>query len=440
MLQETTNEDLDLVEEIDAYLKRLFPLCRSITGEPNRETLRILQEIIPLTINEVPTGTKVFDWIIPEEWRIDNAWIEDSKGRRIVDFQKNNLHIVNYSAPIEKLMDWEELKPHIHKHPKLPHAIPYRTSYYERDWGFCVTHSQYDELAEAEKQLYVKISSEFKRGSLTYGEILISGRSKREILLTCYICHPSMANDSLSGILLTSFLAQNLLKMKDLHWSYRIIFVPETIGAIAYCSANESALKQIDMGLVITTVGGSGLFGFKKSWNSNHHLNLLIERVFKSLNLDYLTYPFDIHGSDERQFSSLGFRINMATISRDKYYEYDYYHTSLDDLEYVNSKNISETLDVYIKLIEYIEAMVIYENKSPNCEIMLSKHNLYPKQGGALIPESKARTELDIILWLLFLCDGKRPIENIAEELNINVYDLNPVIDKLKQKSLIGEI
>lgn len=435
-----TDFSCSVAKEIDVYLKRLFPLCRSITGEPNRQTLRALQEIIPLTIHEVPTGTPVYDWTIPDEWAIRDAWIADTSGRRLVDFKANNLHVVSYSEPVHALMDWAQLQSHIHRHPDLPHAIPYRTSYYKRDWGFCVTHAQYAELEQCPGPFTVIIDSELKPGALSYGEILIPGQSSQEILLSCYICHPSMANDSLSGVLLTAFLARYIAGLKDRHWSYRIVFVPETIGAIAYCALNEAALKQIDTGLVITTVGGPGKFGYKKSFDPAHSINAMIEAVLTEAGVEFISYPFDIHGSDERQYSSQGFRINTATICRDRYYEYPFYHSSLDDLKFVTAQQISETLALYVRLIDKLEARRIYRNRIPHCEVMLSRHDLYPATGGAQLPELEGRSELDLILWLLFLCDGKSDIQKIASNLGMAPDRLALIADKLVAKGVMEAI
>jgi len=427
----------EIEAELDRYLKRLFPLCRSITGEPNRETLRILQEIIPLTIHEVATGTVVYDWIIPDEWTIRDAWIADANGQRLVDFQVSNLHVMSYSESVDAVMGWEELQPHIHKHSDLPEAIPYRTSYYKRDWGFCVTHAQYAELKKQQGELTVVIDSELKPGSLSYGEILIPGQSSQEILLSCYICHPSMANDSLSGVLLTAFLARYIAELKDRHWSYRIVFVPETIGAIAYCALNEAAMKQIDIGLVITTVGGPGKFGYKNSFDPAHPINKVIKTVLIESDVDFITYPFDIHGSDERQYSSQGFGINVASIFKDKYYEYDYYHSSLDDLNFVSSKQVAETLSIYEGLIDKLEARRIFRRTNPYCEVMLSRHGLYQVGGGALWPKYGGRSELDLILWLLFLSDGKNDIRDIAAILQASSSELELLADKLVEKGAL---
>lgn len=423
--------------ELDAYLQRLFPLCRSITGNPNRETLRILQELVPLTIHEVPSGTAVYDWTIPDEWNISDAWIADSTGRRIVDFKASNLHVVSYSEPVNAVMNWTELQPRLHRHPQLANAISYRTSYYKRDWGFCVTHEQYAEMERHGGPFTVVIDSELKSGSLTYGEYLVPGRSAQEILLSCYICHPSMANDSLSGVLLTAFLARHIAGLKNRHWSYRIIFVPETIGAIAYCARNEAAMKRIDIGLVITTVGGPGRFGHKRSFDPSHPINAMIEDALTDTGTGFITYPFDIHGSDERQYSSQGFRINVATICRDRYYEYPYYHSSLDDLSFVTAKQIAETLEVYVRLIDKLEARRIYRNRIPHGEVMLSRHDLYPATGGAQRPELGGRSELDLILWLLFMCDGRLSLDDISGRLDVAPARLAAVAESMLAKGVL---
>lgn len=433
-------KSVNIIDEIEEYLIRLFPLCRSITGEPNRKTLKILQEIIPLTIHEVPSGSKVFDWIIPDEWKISSAWIEDQEGKRIVDFNDNNLHVVSYSMPINKTMHWQELKPHIHFHPSLPNAIPYRTSYFDQDWGFCVTNEQYEELSKNCTPLNVFIDSELKPGSLSYGEYLIKGHSSREVLLSCYICHPSMANDSLSGVLLTAFLARCISIQKNLNWSYRIVFVPETIGAVTYCALNQRQIKEIDIGLVITTVGGPGDFGYKQTWNPDHWLNELVESILEKNCNSFKKYPFDIHGSDERQYSSQGFRVNSATICKDKYYEYSEYHSSLDNLNFVSAKNIERSLNLYIDLIYRLESLEFYKSEQPNCENMLSKHNLYPALGGAQSFGKEAYSETDLVLWILFLSDGKTPLFKILKDLDISKSQLNYILQKLVDLGLLRKV
>jgi aminopeptidase-like protein len=374
---------------------------------------------------------------VPDEWNIQDAYIANISGRRIVDFKSNTLHIVGYSVPVRGTFTWQELQPKLHRHPLIQEAIPYRTSYYKRNWGFCVSQAQFEELERENGPFEVVIDAKLGLGSLSYGELLLPGKSDREILLSCYICHPSMANDSLSGVLLTAFLARELMANNNRQYSYRIIFVPETIGAISYCALNESAMKNIDLGLVITTVGGPGKFGYKQSYDLSHPLNWLIEEVFREAEVDYIVYPFDIHGSDERQYSSQTFRINAATITRDKYYEYPEYHSSLDNMSLVTAKQIYETLNLYRSLMTKLEKRVIYRNCYPSCEVMLSKYDLYPRTGGAQLPELGGKSRLDLILWLLFLCDGRLDIATIARRLNVCVKSLTDIANELVVKGLL---
>jgi aminopeptidase-like protein len=434
---------INLEKEIDLYLKILFPITRSITGNGNRETLKILQELIPLDILEYPTGQKVYDWTIPKEWNIKDAWIKNSKGEKIIEFKDLNLHVVSYSTPIHKKMKWSGLKKHLHYLENSPDSIPYRTSYYNETWGFCLSYSQFSILnsqLNVDEEYEVFIDSELSDGSMSLGELIIKGKSKKEYLLSCYICHPSMANDSLSGVITTAFIAKELLKIQDrLEYSYRIVFVPETIGAIAYCANNEKAMKEIDNGLVITTCGGLGDFGYKQSWEENNFINEMIEDIFNENNTNFKTYPFDIHGSDERQYSSQGFKINCATISKDRYYEYDYYHTSLDNLDFVNAKNLNKTLDLYLQLINKMDKNIVYKNLHPNCEVMLSKHDLYPKTGGAILPNSDIYA-LDIILWLLYYCDGTKDLYEISKKLSISIDLVYEQVNNLEEKNIIKNI
>lgn len=431
----------EIVSEIDRFLKRLFPITRSITGPGNRESLRILQEIIPLEIKEYPSGATVYDWVIPDEWIIRDAWIKDEKGNKLVDFKECNLQLVGYSEPIHQEMAFAELKDHLHYRDDLPEAIPYRTTYYKRDWGFCVTKAQYDSLEQADKPFEVLIDSEYKKdGRLTIGELLIPGETTEEILISTYICHPSMANDNLSGMVMTAFLARELLKRKPERHGCRIIWVPETIGAIAYCSFNEATMRKIRQGLVVSCVGGPGNFGYKRSFDSSHVINAAIEEALRASGVDdFLSYPFDIHGSDERQYSSQGFRINVASVTKDKYYEYPYYHTSLDDLSFISPKNVTRSLDIHMDVLKRLNEWddgPIYRRHNPYCEVMLSKYDLYPTTGGALLPDGQT-TELDIRLWLLFFCDGKRPLATIAHRLGMPLSHLKREAHLLEQKGLL---
>lgn len=429
---------VDATSEIQSYLERLFGITRSITGDGNRETLQILQEIVPLTIQEYPSGESVFDWVIPKEWNIKDAWIKNSKGEKLVDFKVSNLHVVSYSMPVDTKMDFKDLDKHLHYLKDLPDAIPYRTSYYNQSWGFCLSYNQYKMFFHDGEEYEICIDSEFKEGSLSIGELLIRGRSSKEHLLSCYICHPSMANDSLSGVVTTAFLARQLLqKQKELEYSYRIVFVPETIGAISYCAQNKASMKKIDSGLVITTCGGNGEYGYKQSFDPEHVINEMVEDVFKENQIAFIEYPFDIRGSDERQYSSQGFRINTVTITKDKYYEYPYYHTSLDNLDFVTSQNINRSLNLYLQLVEKMDKNVKYRNLYPHCEVMLSKHDLYPKTGGAFLPQENSFAVLDTILWSLFYLDGNMELYKLSKKLDISFELLYEVVQMLEQKKIL---
>mgnify|MGYP001158590692 CR=1 FL=1 len=300
---------------------------------------------------------------------------------------------------------------------------------------------KYNELEQQKDDLFhVLIDSDIKPGTLTYGECLIPGKTKKEILISCYICHPSMANDSLSGVLITAFLAKYIKDEIDNYWSYRIVFVPETIGAITYCYKNEKYIENIDIGLVVTTAGGPGNYGYKQSWDKNNYLNQLCENVFKENGIDFITYPFDVHGSDERQYSSPGFRINTVTITKDKYYEYPEYHTSLDNLDFVNGSQLYKSFQLYCQLIDKIELLQIYKTKRNKGEAMLSKYGMYNHQGASLIPDKNSLSYLDVVLWILFYCDGKHSIKQIKDKLKIDSETIDSICSKLVSKNIIEKL
>ena len=372
---------------------------------------------------------------------MSDAWIKTSEGKKIVDFKKSNIHLVGYSKPINNEMTFLELKDHLYTHPTINDAIPYRTSYYKKDWGFCVTRDQYNLLSNIKGKVQVYIDSEFKsNGSLSIGEFLIPGRSKKEILISTYICHPSLANDNLSGMLLSAFLARNIVKQNLCNYSYRFVWVPETIGAIAYCAYNQDVIKNIKTGLVVTTVGGPGKFGYKQSLDERNRLNSIIEQVFEKNSIDYVTYPFDINGSDERQYSSQGFGMNVATITKDKYYEYEYYHSSKDDLSFVRPEYIAQSLDIYVQVLSTLDKEEYYLSNIPNCEIMLSKYNLHSGIGGDRLPNFKKYSELDLIRWLMLLSDGETSIGEISDKLDIDCKILTQISKKLTKLKVLKSI
>lgn len=429
-----------LAAQMQACMERLMPLPRCLAGEANRATLRDLQTLVPLDIQEIPSGTDVHDWTVPSEWSVQEAWIADATGCRLVDFAKHNLHLVSHSCPVDAHMAWEALRSHVHTHASLPQAIPYRTSYYQRSWGFCVTQAQAEALAAAPGPLHVHIDTRLQPGAMSLGELVLPGRRAQEILLSAYICHPSMANDSLSGAVLLAFIGRHLAALPDRQYSYRLVWVPETIGAVAYAATHAEAMQQVEMGLVVTTVGGPGPLGYKKTFDDRHPLNRLIEQVLRERGDAFKTYPFDIHGSDERQWSSPGLRIPTATICKDRYYEYAEYHSSLDDLRLVNGTQMAESLDAYCRLIDKLEAREVYRNTVGAGEVMLSRHDLYPKSGGAQLPELGGRSELDLILWLLWHCDGRTSLQDIAETLDVPLLRLRELAARLEGKGVLAHV
>ena len=409
------------VQEVASVLQHLFPLCRSLAGPANRETLRFLQTLVPLTIHEYPSGTPVYDWTIPDEWHCREAWIKGPDGRTLVDFAACSLHVMSYSTAISGSFTLEELEAHLFRRPDLPSAIPYRTSYYTKNWGFCLSEDQYQRDfaphastgSHEAPRFTVHIDAAHTHGSLSVGELLIPGELPDEILLSTYCCHPALANDNLSGTVLTAFLARELLQRKN-KYSYRVIFVPETIGAIAYCAENEAAMKAIDAGFVITCVAGKGPWGYKATFDEKHRVNRVVEETFAAFGLPVLRYPFDPHGSDERQYASPGFRINTASICKDKYYEYQEYHCSLDTLEFAGAEALSRSLTLYLAALERLEAEEFYRRSDPHCEVMLSPRGLYPGQGGGMMPGDNSGQRLDAILWLLMLMDGRISLGDAA--------------------------
>ena len=436
-IEEIINAKIAL--ETQHKLELLFGLNRSLAGQDNRETLNGLKDIVDLEIFEVPSGTKVFDWVIPQEWKISQGFIEDARNNRIVDIQTSPLHVASYSQPCDLKSSFEEVSSHIHTHEVLDGAIPYRTLYYKSDWAFCVNKQQLKQLKSAEQPLHLVIDSEFTKGSMSYGEKVLVGKSNREVLISAYICHPAMANDSLSGVLLTAMLARHINSNRNRKWTYRIVFVPETIGAIAYLKINEEKMKMIDFGLQVTTVGGPGSYQVKESFNPDHVVNSILKNVLDQSKEKYEIKEFDIHGSDERQYSSPGFRINMTTLAKDIYYTYPQYHSSLDNLDFVNGAQIAETFELYVQVIDQIEKLKIYERVDPHGEPMLSQHGLYEIFGGSLLPNLKI-SHLDLVLSVLFLSDGLMPTSQISSRLKVELESVEKICQLLVSKNMLREI
>ena len=412
------NNDLNAIKsdfpvisaEMYKLLTELYPICRSITGNGVRKTLKIIRNYIPIERHEVPSGTKVFDWIIPKEWNIEDAYIKTDKGQKIVDFKKSNLHVLNYSTPIKSKLPLSELKQHLYTLPDQPEAIPYRTSYYNENWGFCLSHNQFLTLEDGKYEIV--IDSSLKDGNLTYGEFFLQGKKNEEILLTCYTCHPSLCNDNLSGIVLLTFLAQYLSKLK-LDYSYRFLFIPETIGAITWLKLNEEKISKIKHGLVITCVGDSGKFTYKKSRLGNTEIDQTAINILKESGESFQIKDFFPVGSDERQFCSPGFNLPIGSLTRTIYNKYSEYHTSGDNLDFVQPKYLQDTFEKYVMIITKLEECfgknqlivneedtdivsskndyqddkneenkLVFKNLYPKCEPNLGKRGLYDMIGG----------------------------------------------------------
>ena len=432
-------------QEIDCLLERLFPLNRSLSGEGNRETLRILKELIPLELGEYPCGTQVFDWTIPDEWYIRDAWIKDSTGKRLVDFTEHPLHVVGYSEPVNTRMPFDLLVPHLHVLEDLPEAIPYRTSYYARNWGFCVTGRQHQTLQQADGELEVVIDSGFNsNGTMPIGELRISGERPEEYLVSTYICHPYMANDNLSGVIIAALLARQLLANGKPYFSWRFVFVPETIGAIAYLFHNEDNIDAIQGGFVLSCCGGPGPLGYKESFLGDSAVDRAVRLAFRDRFIQPIRYPFSPTGSDERQYSSPGFRIPVVTICKDKYHEYPEYHTSLDNLDFVSGAQIGESLNLYEGAISILENNRTFKSTMSKGEPELGRRGLYPKTGGSFNPHTlenigqvEKNQQIDIISWCLFLADGQHDLISISERSGIAFSDLASVAQVLEKNQLI---
>lgn len=411
-------------------IKKLFPINRSILNKGNLETLNIIKKYIPIKILSVPSGYKAFDWTVPLEWNISEAWIKDKIGKKIIDFKDNNLHVVNYSSPFKGRLKLKDLKKNLHTIPKKPNAIPYVTSYYHKNWGFCLEYNKFTKLKNEYYDVY--IDSNFKKGKLRYGEILIKGKSKKEILLTTYICHPSMANNELSGPALLTELTSKILSNKKRFYSYRIIFIPETIGSIVYIKKNYQTLKKNTIaGFVITCVGDEGNFSYLESKYGNTLADRSARTILNYYAKKFKTYSFIERGSDERQFCSPNVDLPVCSIMRSKHGKYKEYHTSLDNLDFISIKALDESLMIYSKIISLIEINFNYKSKYL-CEPQMSKRNLYPKIG-----KNKKDLTTKKIMNVLTYCDGNNDIIKLSEILNTDPFEINEIIKILLKEKLI---
>jgi aminopeptidase-like protein len=420
----------DIGTEIHGLITELFPICRSITGNGVRETLNIIGRHIPLEIHEVPTGTEVFDWTVPKEWNIRDAYVKNSRGEKVVDYRKSNLHVVNYSTPVRTKMPLEDLKKHVFSLPEYPDRIPYRTSYYNESWGFCLAHNDLLRLRDGEYE--VCIDSKLQPGHLTYGEYLIKGESDAEVLISTHICHPSLANDNLSGVALATFLARELHGRRS-RYSYRFLFVPGTIGSITWLCRNQGSARRIKHGLVLVDVGDAGKFTYKKSRGGEAEVDRAVVHVLKHSASSYDVRQFDPYGHDERQYCSPGFNLPVGCFSRTPHGEFPEYHTSADDLTFVRPEYLSESFATCLSILGVLDDNRRYVNLNPMCEPQLGKRGLYRMIGG---PKDGGVQEV-ALLWTLNFSDGAHSLLDISERSGIKFDVVKKAADALLQHELL---
>lgn len=409
---------------------RMWPITRSITGNGTRETLKILQEHLPgMTLHEVASGTPAFDWVVPEEWNVTEAFVEDSSGARIIDLADNNLHLVSYSEPVDRIMGLAELQEHLHSLPDQPDAIPYRTSYYRRDWGFCLTERDRARLTDDDYRVVIRSSIE--SGSLTYGELLVPGESDYEIFVSTYVCHPSMANNELSGPVVTTALAQWVMTLPHRRFSYRFIFIPETIGAIVYLSRELETLRsRVVAGFQLTCIGDERAFSYLASRKPESWVDRVTRHVLRS-RPNYVEYSYLDRGSDERQYCMPGVDLPVASVMRSKYGQYPEYHTSLDDLGFVTPAGLQGGLDAVRDCIRILEADARYSG-TVLAEPQLGRRGLYHSVGGS---EYADRTRL--ISDVLAYADGEHSVLGMAELFGVSALDLFPIVNELIEHGLL---
>lgn len=418
-------------EEMYQWATDLFPINRSITGDGVRETFAYIKNIVPeLNIQEIPSHTKCFDWNVPREWNVVNAYVDDEQGNKIIDFKENNLHLVGYSIPVDIELSYDELVEHLYYLEDQPDAIPYITSYYQERWGFCLTYNQFKTLKKGKYR--VKIDSELKDGSLTYGELIFKGKSKKEIFLSTYICHPSMANNELSGPVVTMALIDFIRNLKDRKYSYRIIFIPETIGSICYLSKNLKEMQDnIIAGFNLTTIGDDRSYSYIPTRYGNSLSDKVAKHVLQRSKLNYTIYTFLDRGSDERQYCAPGVDLPVATICRTKFGEYPEYHTSLDNLNVISPDGLNGGYKIVAEVISVLEKNNYYK-VNVLCEPQLGKRGLFP----TLTTQENRKIVRKLIDFITY-ADGTNDLIDIAEIIDVNAKELFDIIEKLLAADLL---
>jgi aminopeptidase-like protein len=428
----TTNGGSGVGESIHALIAELYPICRSITGDGVRRTLSRLAAEIPLSIEEVPTGTEVFDWTVPREWNVRDAYIKDSTDRRVVDFADSNLHVMSYSVPVNRVVSREELMEHVFTLPEHPDWIPYRTSYYQEAWAFCMSERQREQLRDPEYK--VCIDSSLEPGSLTYGECYLEGEIADEVLVSCHICHPSLCNDNLSGVAVATALAQSLQRAER-KFSYRFVFVPVTIGAITWLALNQARVSQIRHGLVLTCVGDAGRSTYKRSRRGDAEVDRAMSQVMREAGDGDRLQDFSPWGYDERQYCSPGFDLPVGCLMRTPHGEFPEYHTSADDLDLVRPEALADSYAKCRSLFGILERNRTFVSTNPNCEPQLGKRGLYDAIGG-----HADKRELQLaMLWALNQSDGANDLLAIAAKSGLRFETVERAASLLEQHELLDE-
>ena len=438
MIMKKTNIKINFhynIMEIYQLIEKLFPICRSITGNGVRETLNIIKRIIPINVKEIASGTEINTWKIPKEWNINDAYILDKNKEKIIDFKKNNLHVVNYSIPVNRIITFKELEKNLYYLKDKPNTIPYMTSYYKERWGFCITYDLYLKLKENgdDEEYHIVIDSSLTNGSLTYADLLIPGIVKKEILISTYCCHPSMCHDNLSGLCLTTYIAKALISNIN-YYSYRFVFIPETIGSIVYINENYTDLKEnVIGGYVVTHVGDNGKFKYIQTIEKNNFIDKLTIYTLNNMKIDYELRDYNTYGSDERNYNFPNVDLNVGSIVRSKYTEYPEYHTSDDNLNFVSPISLQESFEIYMKCIRNIENNKIYKQNFFG-EPFLSSFNLINKLSGQ---SYKTNDNSNTIKKILYLVNGKNDLITICEKLSMSLEEIIEYTNILVGKKII---
>ena len=412
-------------------MRRLFPLCRSLTGDGVRATFDVLAEHIPIMRTEVPSGTRVFDWIVPDEWNIRDAYVASPDGTRVIDFRESTLHIVSYSEPVRTTLPLEQLRERLFTLPKQPDLIPYRTSYYARTWGFCLPHNRLLALAPGDYE--VVIDSTLGPGHLTYGEVVLEGETEDEVLVSTYVCHPSLANDNLSGIAVATMLASELERRRR-RYTYRFVFAPGTIGPLTWLHRNRDTLDRIAHGLTVSCIGDAGGLTYKRSRRGDADVDRAVATVLRDSGKPHRILDWDPWGGDERQFCSPGFNLPVGTLMRTPHGEFDGYHTSADGLERISPAALEDAVESCLAVLDVLETNRTLVNLSPYGEPQLGRRGLYRSAGGAVSSPDEEKA----FLWLLNLSDGTSSLLDVADRSGIPYPVVRGAAERLEQADLLG--